>query len=435
MHDLPDESSPSVTQRPRILIVEDSRTLQDTLVRCLEPDYEAISAFDGVSGLAHARAAPPDLILLDIGLPNMNGERVLAEVRATHELRDVPILVVTGDNDPARRVRLLENGAKDFLEKPFRHLELRARVGNLVREKRTMDLLNEAIGRHESDLVTLAKEVASSHAMLQGALEQLEGARQEAESANRVKSDFLHVMAHELKTPVTAMQLQMKVLQRDPEVHLSPRLRAGLERIGRSTSRLLHLVDTVLEWARIESGRRPLSAEALPVGRLVNECVAEVAPYARRKGVGIEVRQSEDPPLVLRSDRRLVRLLIADIIARAVQTTAEGGIVVEIGPADSDSLVRIAVRDCGPSIPVAQRGLMFDPPGGRGRNALDSGSGSGLGLHVLRDLVEALDGRVRVEPHDGVGNTVVVELPSLPEDRTTARMRPPPPGPMPEDFH
>jgi signal transduction histidine kinase len=219
------------------------------------------------------------------------------------------------------------------------------------------------------------------------------------------------------------MQLHMRLLERDPDVTLAPKVQDGLDRIGRASRRLLHLIDTVLEWARVESGRCQLSMEELDLPSMVATTAAELEAYAKQKQVAIQTRTTPAvvPPAI--GDRRLVQLLIVNLLTRAVQVTPRGPIEVTIGFAEP-SRHWIEIRDGSPAIPSEERAAIFDPL--RPMKGLQeySGSGSGLGLHVVRDIARAFDGDIALLAGEGPGNTFVLKLPAVPLERTTARIVP-----------
>ena len=183
----------------------------------------------------------------------------------------------------------------------------------------------------------------------------------------------------------------------------------------------MYLIDTVLEWARVESGRCELAIEQLDLPAMVGGVAVELETHARQKQISIELHTSS-PNLPLASgDRRLVHLVIVNLLMRAVQVTQQGRVQVRVGcsvPAGHF----ISVKDGSPPIADEQRQGIFDPL--RPSKGLDefSGSGSGLGLHVVRDIARAFDGEVSLLPANGVGNTFVLALPAVPPERTTARM-------------
>ncbi len=395
--------------RPLVLIVEDSRAIQRVLVESLEPEFATISAFDGTGGLSLAMRERPDLIVLDLVLPAMDGNELVRKIRDAHDLDDVPLLVLTASSDEERLTRLLEGPVQDVVKKPFNRAEVRARIRNLLAEKRTRDLLNQTIGKHETDLVRLAEQVAAQQ-------EALRKAHQAAQTANRVKRGFLRTMSHELRTPITAMEIQMTIFQRDPESIPNEAARVGLARLARSTRRLRWLIDTVMAWARIEGGRYEVAVSQIDLAELAQEVERDLREFADLKDVRIDC----DVPVgsVIWSDRGLVRLVLLNLVSRAVQTTSRGEVCVR-AVTNGDRAV-IGVRDGAPHISRKREEHLFDPFKTADSQRWQTGSGSGLDLHIVWDIAHAVDGTVALKRDRKPGNLLVFTLPQLSRGRTTA---------------
>jgi len=396
--------------RPLVLIVEDSRSIQRILTDCLAPELSTASAFDGHDGLRLATELLPDLIIADVGLPRMNGEEMIRHIRATHELAEVPLLVLVAAEDPLQGVRLLEADGQDIVRKPFLLEEVQARATKLLASRRARDILSKAAGHRESDLETLAGDVLHRRRTDEITLKQAHDSQATAELENRVKSGFLRMMAHELRTPITAMHLQMRLLEREAEVARSPGLREGLVRIAGSSQRLVQLIDTCIEWARVESRRRHLATETFDLLFLVSQVVTEFEGHAERKGIQIEL----DPSVVvsLSSDRKLARLALLNLVAYAVQNTDKGTVRIWVDTADG--VRRIWVTDGGPPIAEGRREELFSPLQTSDDMKWQAGSGSGLGLYVVRDIVRAIGGDVVLHSTERSGNTFLLTLSGLP---------------------
>jgi signal transduction histidine kinase len=395
--------------RPLVLVIEDSRALNRVVVGCLEPTYATASAFDGAAGIELALALRPDLVIVDLALPKIDGEVVIRTLRGQADF-ECSILAMTGSRNDPQILRLLEAGVEDYLAKPFLLAELRARASRLLATKKTHDVLSKTIGQRDTDLIALANEVAETHHNLERANVDLEAARERAERMSEMKSNFLRIMSHELKTPVTAMRLQLSVLANDPSVEHTPVLDRGLERIARSTSRLLHLVDTVLEWARVGDGRCRPEVEAFDLVALVEEVAAELEIHARVRQLELRVEASQPRPAKLHSDRRIVRLVIINLLEHAIWVSDDARIDIRIVP--SERGLQVHVKDAAPVMTPEQRAEVFDPLKQTRDFHRRSGAGSGLGVYAVRDIARAVGGEIRWQDA-GSGNVFVFDVPAL----------------------
>lgn len=411
--------------RALALIVGANRSIHRLVAASLNGDCDAAYAFDPAEGLRRAEELRPDLIIVDVGAPGGGDTHLIQAIRGQANLKDVAILVLTGADDPMQQVELLERGAQDVLSKPFLLPELRARVRNLVSTQRALAMLNAVTARHESDLVKLAAQVTRDQQELRTALESLRIARELAENASRIKSNFLRMVSHELKTPITALQLHLRLLEREPGMALSPKARNGIDHVGRASMRLLHLVDTVLEWARVESGRCEVSVEAFELPDVVTDVAKDLRGYTDQKGLKLLCTVRGAPIAPMSSDRRLVRLILSNLVMRAIQVTEHGQVEVE-------SLVwngrhRVRVRDQGPTLRPEEHAEIFEPLGSDRDLRWREGGGSGLGMSVVRDIARALEAELEIETAGEGGNTFTLNLPCLLPERRDTGVFPRPP--------
>ena len=399
--------------RPLVLVVEDSRSIQRVLVEALRDDVRVVCAFDGREGLERAVTLQPDLVLSDLRMPNMDGEQMLVGIRSDLRTGEIPVIIVTGTDDPRRHVRLLEQGAQDVMRKPFLVAEVRARVKNLLASKRARDVLAGVIGRHETDLVALAQQVSDYQGELRSALTELE-------ATSAIKTNFLRMMSHELKTPITAMQLNLRLLQRELDGDHTPSLAERLGRITRSSERLLQLVDTILAWARVESGGAQLEVEHFDLSEVLTRVVASFGEMARQRGLTILRSPGCSREHWIDSDPRMVALVISGLLTHALQVTERGAVRLDVVEEGEQTCVRVI--DGGRPIPRHLREELFEPLHRANDLRTRDGAGSGLGLYVVRDIARALDGDVGLDGDSPTGNAVVLRLSTLPPERTTARV-------------
>jgi signal transduction histidine kinase len=393
-----------------VLVVEDNADMREFVADTLADEFRTATARDGLEGLNKALELRPDLVLSDVMMPGHSGDELVRQMRERRELEGVPVVMLTAKADDELRVRLLREGAADYLVKPFAAEELRARVRNLVGMKRAGDVLRQEAEDRHAGLEFLAREVSLRKRESEAALEMARAAREQAEHASRVKSHFLRMVSHELRTPLTPLILNVAVLRRDRAEPLTAKQDSLARKIGESADRLRHLIESILEYAGLQGARPPGQVEALDAAALAEEVTEELRPTAQRKGLALRLAAPADlPPLF--SDRRLVRLVLSNLLDNAVKFTDQGEVDVTLAPAAGG--VALTVRDTGPGIPAEHQSMIFEPFEHLEPLQRKHTPGVGLGLTVVKELVQSLGGRIEVESQVGQGSTFTVVLPSL----------------------
>ncbi|MBG6079201.1 PAS domain S-box-containing protein [Rubrivivax gelatinosus] len=237
-------------------------------------------------------------------------------------------------------------------------------------------------------------------------------ARDDAERANRAKSDFLSRMSHELRTPLNAVLGFGQLLESDPAEPLSPAQHERVQQVLRGGRHLLSLIDQVLDLAGIDGGTLSVRLEAVDAAAAVAEACRLVQGLAEERGITLQPPATPPPGRVLADAARL-RQVLAGLLANAVQYNHRGG-SVSIEWRDDGERLRLEVRDDGPGIAVADQRRIFKAferlDGGRA-----AGGGAGVGLALAKWLVEAMHGRIGLDSAPGLGSCFWVSL-----ERTTA---------------
>jgi PAS domain S-box-containing protein len=241
----------------------------------------------------------------------------------------------------------------------------------------------------------------------------LQRAKDEAERANRAKSEFLSRMSHELRTPMNSILGFGQVLARHP---LTPEQKKGVDHILRAGRHLLNLINEVLDIARIESGRQPLALEPVPAAAVVREALALIRPVAVQHGVELASEVERDAPWQVSADRQRLTQVLLNLLSNAVKYNRAGGSVRVTCDADDPAVagarVRIAVHDTGPGIPADRMDQLFRPFARLG--AEETGvEGTGLGLALSKPLIEAMGGTIMVRTAEGEGSVFTLDLPRV----------------------
>ena len=344
-------------------------------------------------------------------MSEMGGEGLLSALQADSELVGIPVVVLTGQDDRSLRVRMLKAGAQDFLTKPFQPEELVQRIQNQIGQKRARDILAGEVSAKRTDLEGLARSVSEHRRQLEDAVAQLAIARDLAEAASRVKSNFLRMMSHEVRTPIAALDIHLGALVAHAHEQLDDDARTHVQGIGRASSRLIEIVETVVEWARIDAGRFRARAAPFSLVDLAHDVAKDFTAHAGLKGLELKVVGPNEPLSPLVNDRAIARLIGVNLVGNAVKYTPRGLVTVFIEQRGDLQVMR--VEDTGPGIARAHHQAVFEPFRQLDDVGHTHGTGSGLGLAIVKDLVEAIGGKIELDSDTGKGTKITVTLPML----------------------
>ncbi|NEX63069.1 ATP-binding protein [Noviherbaspirillum galbum] len=401
--------------QPKVLVVEDNAEMRGFIAATLE-GCNVITAADGREGLLEAAALRPDLIITDIMMPRMSGDQLVHALRADKDFDAVPILLLSARSDDAQRIDLLRGGAQDYLIKPFVPQELVARAHNLLAHKLVADALREELAGTSGDLVQMARELGVRTRQLRVALDTAEVAREQAERASTVKSSFLGMISHELRTPLTTIQLNAGLLAEPGggKEGVSARHLHRVERLSRAASQMSALIEGLLQYVRASSGQLSVRRDTIDLVQLVQEVVEDHAgSVPDNVELVFDLPDASLPPL--ECDPRLLRVIVSNLVSNALKFTRTGAVIARVGAGNQWHTIEIF--DTGIGIPAEDLHRIFQPFEQLEPLHRKSIPGVGLGLTLVKEILDAMEGSIAVESDAGRGSTFRVRLPSRASSR------------------
>lgn len=392
----------------RLLIVDDSPRNIEILREILEPEgYEFSWAGDGESGLKKARAAKPDVVLLDLVLPGMLGIEVLEILK--HEQPETTVILTTAYGSEETAIQAMRSGVNDYIinKRPFDPAEVREAVRRAIAETRLRQE-NLRLTR-ELELVNQQLQEYAEH--LEHNVEELRSANERLKELDSLKASFFSMISHELRHPLTVAKGYLELLDSGSAGEITTEMRRFLRIINGSFDQLAGMIDDLLDLSRMEAGRYQIQQQDVrPLG-IVNHTVQAFSAAARDKGVALECELPDELPLVSADPLRVVQVL-TNLLQNAIKFTPGGGTITIKARADGPE-VRFTVQDSGIGIPQHELGRIFERfYQVRRETTSDSGSGgAGLGLAICREIIRLHGGKIWAESEDGKGSRFCFTLP------------------------
>lgn len=379
----------------QILVVDDDPLVREMLREILtDSGYRAETAQDGQAALDRLAAGDPvDLILSDMNMPRLDGLSLIRTLRGRGE--DVPVIILTGNEEISVALEALDGGANDYLLKDENIGETALLSVQKVLEKERLELENKQL------LSDLARKN-----------EDLEGSNRELIELNLIKNKFLTMAAHDLRNPIIAIRELTEILTDHDYARLTkPERRQYLEIIHKTSHEMLNLLNDLLDVSIIESGRLEIRSESVDLRSLIADRVRINQVVAEKKGIRIETDIPEIPRLGL-DPGRIVQVF-DNLMSNAIKFSPKGS-RIRVGMTAGAETVRVAVTDEGPGIADDEIDRLFGELERLSARPTGGEPSTGLGLAIVKKVVEAHGGSVGVTSREGHGATFYFDLPRRP---------------------
>jgi signal transduction histidine kinase len=389
-----ESSVSSQNYRTMVLLIDDQAFVAHAVRRLLVdvPDIDLHYCADPNDAIRVANEVRPTVILQDWVMPSIEGFDLLRVFRANPSTAEIPIIVLSSEDNPETKSRAFAAGANDYLVKLPDKIEVIARIRyhskaylNLIQREETFRALRES----QQQLLVSNTALISLN--------------QKLEQATRAKSEFLANMSHEVRTPINGVIGMTSLLL---DTALTDEQRDFLETIRTSGESLLTIINDILDFSKIESGKLELEEHPFDLRSCVEDSIELLASQAAQKKLDLAYDFDDAVPDTVVGDVTRLRQILVNLIGNGIKFTAVGEVIVEVSlPEDSHTgLIHFCVKDTGIGIPVDKRGRLFKSFSQVDTSTTRQFGGTGLGLAICKRLAELMSGRVWVESELGLGS-------------------------------
>jgi len=355
-----------------LLVVDDDPAIRLLCARVLD-SFDVTQATDGKEALALINREPCDIILSDIMMPNLSGLELLQTVKASDP--EQMIILMTGFSEKEIILQALKAGADDFISKPVNLLQLRTTIDKVIEKQ------------------TLRRELTSLRHL------------------DQLKSEFLGLVSHKLKTPATAISLFIQNIVSDSTDLNDPNFRQMLTMIQAETRHLEHLIQDLLYFSNVILHQDDLKLETFDLGKLVRQIAESLSPAASKKCLDFSIDiDAPFPPEPLQLDRARMTFVLRALLDNAIKFTPNEGSVQLQGQLENGS-VKLTVRDTGTGIPKEEMGKIFSKFYQVDPSSSGQIRGFGLGLFYAQEFVRSMHGELTVESQPDFGTVAAIRLP------------------------
>lgn len=365
-----------MNSQPTILIVDDNKKNLQVLGSFLrEQEWRIVVAIDGAAALKLVERLLPDLILLDIMMPEMDGYEVCRKLKSKDQTKEIPVIFLTAKNDTEDIVEGFRVGGVDYITKPFKQEELIARIKTHIELQRS-----KAIIREQAD--KLKKTI-------------------------KTKEKMYGIIGHDLRGPIGNMSMLFDHLTSDSFELTDQENLELIDSLRKTAKETFYLLENLLYWANFQTGSIAFNPENINVNEITGQTFYLLTSSAGNKNIELINKTGDD---FVRADKNMVKTVMRNLVSNAIKFTQSGGKVV-VSAKNEGEMIKISISDNGIGLSEDKRKKLFRDDEIITSRGTDNESGSGLGLKLSKEFIEMNKGKIDVESRIGEGTTFYFILP------------------------
>lgn len=362
---------------PTVLVVDDNtNNLKIVALTLRELNFKIVIATNGKDALDLVERTKPDLILLDVMMPEMDGFEVCDILKSKPEYQNLPIIFLTAVGEKSKIVKGFELGGVDYITKPFNKEELIIRIKTHLELKFTRDELQKT-SDHLSEL-------------------------------NELKDRMFSVIGHDLRGPLGNVKMTLDLLSKGLFEYNSDDYKETMMTLVQSSEEVSELLENLLGWAKSQSGILKYHPEDIAVDRLIESTYFMFKANLTHKNISFEPNVQEN--LNINTDAYMLKMILKNVMSNAIKFTHEGG-NISLNAEAINGDINITIIDNGVGIPSEDIPKLFDEKEHLSTYGTNGEAGSGLGLKVANSFVVRMDGKMDIESKSGEGCTINLKLP------------------------
>ncbi|GBU27372.1 hypothetical protein R84B8_00902 [Treponema sp. R8-4-B8] len=361
-----------MSEYKKIIVVDDNIENLTAIKNTLKDQYEVFPCSSAVNMFDLLEHFKPDLVLLDVEMPDINGYEAAAKLKSNEIFKDIPIIFLTSMNDAESEMAGLNLGAVDYIHKPFAAPLLLRRI------KTHLSLIDHQL---------------------------------EAQNASRAKGEFLSHMSHEIRTPLNAIIGMINISLNTEDIN---KIKNCLQRANNASKHLMHIINDILDMSKIEAHKFELSYVEFNFEKTITNIFNVTNVRAEEKDINLSVNINKNVPTYIISDELRLSQIIINLVNNAIKFTLEKGKVTlsveKTDESNGDITLRIEVADSGIGISEEQQKKLFTSYNQADSNISKNFGGTGLGLAISKEIVELMNGKIWIESELNKGSKFIFTI-------------------------